>query len=97
MTELADLFSPELVAAIERHVDRRVAERLASSANGNGPETPWRTREQAAAHLHVSLPQLDLLRRRGKLDPDYVGRKPLYHVDELDALVRSWRGGDAPG
>lgn len=50
------------------------------------PNSPWLDRHAAARFLHVSAWTVDLYKRQGKLDPRYVGKKPLYPVEQLQKL-----------
>lgn len=50
------------------------------------PASPWLDRHAAARFLHVSAWTVDLYKRQGKLDPRYVGKKPLYPVEQLQKL-----------
>lgn len=50
------------------------------------PVSPWLDRKAAAQFLRIGRSHLDLYKRQGKLDPRYVGKKPLYLVEQLQKL-----------
>ena len=77
----------ELVARVER-----LEEALATSATDeNGPlRTPWLTRQQAAEYVPISPRQFDRLHKEGRIEAHRGTGRPLFHIDELDAMVRSF-------
>jgi excisionase family DNA binding protein len=87
VSDLASLFAPDLVDAIERFVDERV--RLAlTERNGTDPDSPWLRISEAAERLRISERQLHRLLVRGRVRSVHVGRRRLLHRDDLDELVR---------
>lgn len=94
MRPLTTMFSPELVAAIERLVDERVAGALAALHGNGSATTPWLTIEEAAQYLRVSERTLERLLTRGKIRTSTIGRRRLLHRDELDAYMRATTGED---
>jgi excisionase family DNA binding protein len=66
-------------------------ERVLAQHEHHDDGSPWLTREQAAAYVHVSPRTLDRYRREGRVRAEYVVGRPLFHRDDLDAFVR---GGD---
>ncbi|MCI0540821.1 MAG: hypothetical protein L0Z50_36945 [Verrucomicrobiales bacterium] len=51
--------------------------------------SPHRDRLGAARYLKLSPMSIDVAKRRGKLKPKFVGDKPLYPIEQLDALKTS--------
>lgn len=87
---LRDVFSAEIVEALERLVDERVREALEAGANGDG--SPWLTLDEAADYLRVSPRTLERLLEAGRVRTSTVGRRRLVHRDELDAYMRNGDG-----
>jgi excisionase family DNA binding protein len=48
---------------------------------------PWLTREEAAAHLKVSLRQFDTLRTRGEIPETRKAGPPRFETADLDAWM----------
>lgn len=86
MSELATLLGPELVTAIERLVDERVARAVAELRTPE-PASPWLTVAQTADWLGCSEDAVRMRIRRGRLSAGRQGRR-LYvsraSVVELD-------------
>lgn len=53
------------------------------------PDAPWRTKAEAARHVRVSERHLQRLVARGDLVAYRRGRLLRFHVDDLDAYMRS--------
>jgi hypothetical protein len=82
-----ELFPPEAAEYVEALAER--VEQLEAQLTAAGPpQTPWRTRQQAAEHIPVSLRQFDRLHKEGRITAHYGTGRPLFHIDELDAMVR---------
>lgn len=85
MTELASLFAPEVIAAIERLVDERIADALAARDDGVAMP-PWLTLEQAASRLDCSVDAVRMRARRGRLDVRRDGRRVYVSRASVDAV-----------
>lgn len=85
MNELAALFSPEVVAAIERLIDERVEAALAE--RGNGARSPWLSISEAAVYLGVSERTVERMIQRGKVRSSTLGRRRLLRRDDLDVAT----------
>ena len=73
----------EQVAAIVE----QLAERLRDDpANDNG--SPWKTHPEAATYLRISERTLDRWVKRRGIRSTTIGRRRLYHRDDLDAAAR---------
>ena len=86
VSDLRDLFAPELVEALERLVDERVAAALAGRER-IGSEPEWMSIEEAATHIRVSPSTIARKLREGRLDSTYVGRRRLVRRSDLDQLL----------
>ena len=51
-------------------------------------ESPVLDFRQAAKYLRISVRKLDELQAAGEVRPIRIGRKRLFHRDQLDALLR---------
>ena len=88
MSDLASLFAPNLVDAIERLVDERV--QAALQAHDDGSTNPWYSVAAAAEHLGVSERTVARLLHNGRIRSTTVGRRRLLHRDDLNRhLLRS--------
>jgi excisionase family DNA binding protein len=85
VSELDGVFAPEVVAAIERLVDERVAAALAARAPAT-PSPRWLTVEQAAERLGCSRDAVRMRVRRGRLDSKRSGRRVYVSTASVDAL-----------
>jgi hypothetical protein len=74
VTDLDALLGPELVAAIERLVDERVALAVAE-LRAPAPASPWLTVAQAGALLGCSPAAVRMRARRGRLVTSRQGRR----------------------
>jgi excisionase family DNA binding protein len=88
VNELRALLSAELVAALERLIDARIAAALAAQ-QPNG--SPWLTLEGAARYCFVSERTLSRMIERGQLRSTTIGRRRLMSRDDLDAFLESTR------
>lgn len=87
MSDLDRLLGPDLVLALERLVDARVAAALES--HGAVKEgSPWLSLSDCAERLHVSQRTVTRLVKRGRIRTCTVGRRVLVRADDLDAAVR---------
>jgi excisionase family DNA binding protein len=84
VTDLAALFGPDVVSAIEASIDRRVNDALSELGNAS---SPWFTVTEAAEYLRVSDRTIERLVARGKLPSYAIGRRRLFHRDALDAVA----------
>ena len=83
MTDLGATFSPDLIAALEQLVDRRVASALAAlPADG----APWLTLEQAAVRLDCSTDAVRMRVKRGRLESRRQGRRLYVSRDSVDGI-----------
>lgn len=83
--DLAALFAPEVVAAIERLVDERVEAALADRENG--ARSAWLSISQAAAYLGVSERTVERMIKRGNVRSSTIGRRRLLCRDDLDVAT----------
>jgi excisionase family DNA binding protein len=87
VTDLADLFGPELVAAIEQLVDERVEARLAELEQpARFTLAPWLTLEQAAERLGCTTDAVRMRAKRGRLESRRQGRRLYISADSVDRL-----------
>jgi excisionase family DNA binding protein len=56
--------------------------------------SPWLSVTEAAEHLRVSERTLQRMAGRGRVRSSTIGRRRLYHRDDLDALARAATGED---
>lgn len=76
--------TPEQFTALSQSLREEIrAQFLGLRQDMRKPSSPWLDRHAAAKFLHVSPWTVDLYKRQGKLDPRYVGKKPLYLVEQL--------------
>lgn len=47
----------------------------------------WYTRQEAADYLRISVRKLHDLRASGRLDAHVIDGRPVFHVNDLDALA----------
>ena len=89
-----------LVAAIRDDPELRdeLRELLAAEPGGAmAPPSAWLSVAEAAEHLRVSERTLQRMAARGRVRSSTIGRRRLYHRDDLDALARAAAGeGVAP-
>lgn len=86
MTALSALFAPDVVAAIENLVDRRVAAALAElPADDDGAR--WLTLDQAAERLGCSADAVRMRIKRGRLQHRRSGRRIYVSRDSVDELA----------
>ena len=84
MSDLRTLFAPELVEALERLVDERVAAALADRPAE--PEPVWLSLSEAADYLRVSPRTVARLRQQGRLCVSHIGRRVLVSRADLNAI-----------
>lgn len=82
---LAAVLAPDVVDALERLVDERVAERVAE-LDGASDAPPWLTVEQAAARLGCSPDAVRMRAKRGRLETRRQGRRLYVARESVDAL-----------
>lgn len=51
-------------------------------------QSPWMTRDEAAAYLRRGVRTIDKLREKGRLRPYYFDGRPCYSASDLDAMVK---------
>ncbi|HEX2345084.1 MAG TPA: helix-turn-helix domain-containing protein [Gaiellaceae bacterium] len=85
MSDLRDLFAPELVEALEDFVDERIAAALGERENGSEPS--WLSIEEAAEYLRVSPSTIARMLKQGRVRSSYVGRRRLVRRSDLDQQV----------
>jgi excisionase family DNA binding protein len=73
----------DLRALVIAEVERLLAQQPKGS--------PWLTRGDAAAYVHLSVRTFDRHVRQGRVRVEYVGTRPLFHRDDLDEYVRGVR------
>jgi excisionase family DNA binding protein len=86
MSDLAAIFGPELVEALEQLVDRRVAAALAALPTPDAA-APWLTLEQAAERLGCSTDAVRMRVKRGRLEPRRQGRRLYVSRESVDGLA----------
>jgi hypothetical protein len=89
----ADNVRVSLEAFVRELVADEVARQLEHRDGTNGDTSPWRSRNEAAVYLGVSVRTLDRERERGRIRPKLIGSRPFYHRDDLDALDRGGERG----
>jgi excisionase family DNA binding protein len=67
---------------------------LLASESAREPDSPWLSGREAAEHLRVSERTVQRMTARGRVRSSTVGRRRLYHRDELDALAKAATGED---
>jgi excisionase family DNA binding protein len=77
--------SADLVEAIEELVDERVAAALEPATDGSG--SPWLDVDQAAEYLRVSTRTVERRVAGGRVRSTTIGRRRLFHRDDLDELA----------
>lgn len=82
---LAAVLAPDVLAAL----DEWIAERVASAAELVPPLSPWLSAEDAAGYVGVSKRTIERAQARGRLRSAEVGRRRVYHRDDLDAWIRA--------
>lgn len=87
MSELRELFSADLCAALEAFVDERITATLAAVSK----DSPWLTLESAARYAHVSTRTLSRAIERGQLRSTCLGRRRLINRADLDAFLEAAR------
>jgi excisionase family DNA binding protein len=83
-------------AALESFVCELVADEVARQLehrNSHVDGSPWLSRKEGAAYLGISERTLDRMIKRGNVRSKPIGRRRLFHRDDLDA-VASGRGGE---
>jgi excisionase family DNA binding protein len=83
LERLRGALAPELVDAILELVDERVA--AAASVGESG--SPWMSLKAAAEYLGVSERTVQRLSKRDLVRSETIGRRRLYHRDDLDAAA----------
>jgi excisionase family DNA binding protein len=91
--DLRDFFAPDVLAAIDRLVDERLAAALVAHGNGAN-DTPWYTLEEAADYMRISERTLERLVSDGRIRTHTIGRRRIAHRDVLDAYLRATTGED---
>ena len=90
VSELAAIFGPEAVAALEALIDARVEAALSTAGRSDAPE--WLSVESAARYLDVSPERVRKLQSRREL-PYYQeapGARVFFHRLELDEAMARW-------
>jgi excisionase family DNA binding protein len=92
---LLDVLSPDLVAALEELIAERVSNAVGTARNSTG--SPWLSVAEAADYLRVSERTLDRLVKYSRVRSTTLGRRRLFHRNDLDALAKAATGeGTAP-
>jgi excisionase family DNA binding protein len=84
--DLCAMFSSDVVTAIERLVDERVATALAALPAANVP-APWLTLEQAAGRLGCSTDAVRMRVKRGRLNHRRQGRRVYVSRESVDGIA----------
>jgi len=82
VSDLGRLLSADLVEEIERLVDGRIAEALASHEKGS--ESSWLSIPEAAEYLRVSQSTIARMLKQRRVRSTYVGRRRLVRRSDLD-------------
>lgn len=90
---VAAALAPAVVDAIEELVSELIDERLAA-ASANGASSPWLALDEAAAYLRVSARTLERRIAKGRVRSTTIGRRRLFHREDLDALAEAATGED---
>jgi excisionase family DNA binding protein len=85
VTDIAAVFGPDAVAAIEAFVDARVEARLATLELGR-PRRPWLTVAEAAEVLGCSPDAVRMRARRGRLETRRQGRRLYVAARSVESL-----------
>jgi excisionase family DNA binding protein len=86
--EVSFALSEQVVDAIAERAAELVLERI---GEGNGA-SPWLSLAEAAKYLSVSARTLQRLASRGRIRSTTLGRRRLFHRDELDRLAAAGEG-----
>jgi excisionase family DNA binding protein len=86
VTDLGAMFGPDVIAALERLVDERVAAALAEIQT-HDDSSAWLTLEQAGARLGCSPHAVRMRARRGRLEHRRHGRRFYVSRESVDALA----------
>ena len=87
---LLAVLSPEIVSALERLVDDRIA---ADATTAPRDSSPWLSIDEAADYLRTSSRTIERGIAKGRLRSSTLGRRRLLHRDDLDAFAREGDGG----
>ena len=99
MTPLDRELARALVAVLRDDPELRDELRglLMPESEGMPSDSPWLSTAEAAEHLRVSERTLQRLATSERVRSSTIGRRRLYHRDDLDALARAATGeGVAP-
>lgn len=83
-----------IVAAIREDPELRDELRALLATEPAEQPSPWLSASEAAEHLRVSERTLQRMARRGRVRSSTIGRRRLYHRDDLDLLARAATGED---
>jgi len=85
--DLGAMFSPDVVAALQGLVDRRVAAAMAAvQAESGSGAAPWLTLDQAAERLGCSPDAVRMRVKRGRLESRREGRRVYVSRESVDGL-----------
>ena len=87
VTDLRDLVAPEIVEALDRHIEERVREVIAECDTNTSPQ--WLSIEEASTHLRVSPRTLHRLLRSQRIRAESVGRRRVIARTELDRYMNA--------
>ena len=79
--------APEVLAALEELVVEQVDQKLEAATNGHG--SPWLSLDAAAEYTSLSRRTLEREIAKGRLRSPAIGRRRLFHRDELDTFLRA--------
>ena len=51
-------------------------------------QSPWMTRDEAAAYLRRGVRTIDKLMEKGKLRPYYFDNRPCFAITDIDQMVK---------
>jgi excisionase family DNA binding protein len=81
-----------LIAALRDDPELRDELRELLASPTADPASPWLSVTEAAEHLRVSERTLQRMAGRGRVRSSTIGRRRLYHRDDLDALAATGEG-----
>jgi excisionase family DNA binding protein len=89
VTLLARELARALVAALrdDEHLRGELAALLIGDLRPQAGDSPWLSTGEAAEHLRVSERTLQRMETRGRIRSTTIGRRRLYHRDDLDGLA----------
>lgn len=85
--ELFRTFAPIAEAWVRQLMHEEVVNALQAEKAAEKPQRTY-TREQVAEMLHISLPTLWSMQKKGDITPTRVGRRVLFTEDEIKKIQK---------